>query len=371
MGRLSRDKRDIFYRLAKEKGYRARSAFKLLQLDAEFGLFEGVHRAVDLCAAPGSWSQVLADKLFEVHEAEKKKKIFNEAEEGNESGQVGGSGEDTTSGKKSAATTCLRDSEAAAEDRGDKRVSSEDPPNIVAVDLQPMAPIDGVLTMQGDITSVKTAQDIINQFQGHRAELVVCDGAPDVTGLHDVDEYLQGQLLLAAMLISTHVLAEGGTMVAKIFRGSNVGFLYSQLRMLFDRVSVAKPSSSRNSSIESFVVCQRFKGAPYLNLPLDIGGYINVNDLVAGEGLRELSVEESSSEKATKHSAKSLVASVDIPFLACGDMSGWSPDQSVVLDADKSYPIEMEQHISPIVPPIEPPYQTSIEKERTERKKRS
>ena len=252
----------------------------------------------------------------------------------------------------------------------------------MAVDLQPMAPIDGVLTIQGDITSVQTAQAIIDQFQGHRAELVVCDGAPDVTGLHDVDEYLQGQLLLAAMLISTHVLTEKGTLVAKIFRGRNVGFLYSQLRLLFERVSVAKPSSSRNSSMESFVVCQHFKGAPYLNLPLDIGGYINVNEYVTGgEAFQELSLKEKESagqqkiEDHEKEQVTSLDASVVVPFLACGDLSGWSRDSTTlpaVLDSDKSYPIEMEQHIAaPIAPPIEPPYQTSLEKQKEERQKRA
>ena len=66
----------------------------------------------------------------------------------------------------------------------------------------------------------------------------------------------KGQLLLAAVNITTHVLVEGGTFIAKIFRGRDVGLLYSQLRLLFRRVSVAKPSSSRNSSIEAFVVCQ-------------------------------------------------------------------------------------------------------------------
>ena len=260
MGRLSRDKRDIFYRLAKEKGYRARSAFKLLQLDAEFGLFApgAVTRAVDLCAAPGSWSQVLADKLYDEQQHTKRSQRLQ------------------AQGQAVAGAV-----EACNEEEEDEELHTtlNQPPQIVAVDLQPMAPIDGVLCMQGDITSVKTAESIVDQFQGHRAELVVCDGAPDVTGLHDVDEYLQGQLLLAAMLISTHVLCEGGTLVAKIFRGRNVGFLYAQLRLLFERVSVAKPSSSRNSSLESFVVCQNFIGGPrYTNLPLDIGGYINVQD---------------------------------------------------------------------------------------------
>ncbi|EEC51446.1 predicted protein [Phaeodactylum tricornutum CCAP 1055/1] len=314
MGRLSRDKRDVFYRLAKEKGYRARSAFKLLQVDAEFDIFGArgapaslgntieplrVQRAVDLCAAPGSWSQVLSDKLYELNHA---------------TGDAG-----------------------ANSDQALDIDEQPEEPSIVAVDLQPMAPIDGVLCLQGDITAQSTAQDIIKHFQGNRAELVVCDGAPDVTGLHDVDEYLQGQLLLSAMMITTHVLCERGTFVAKIFRGRNVGFLYAQLRLLFERVSIAKPTSSRNSSMESFVVCQRFKGAPYLNLPHD-----------------ELS---------------DPLDSIDIPFLACGDLSDWSPSGEI-LDADKSYPIDESQYIAPIAPPIQPPYQTSMEKQAEDRRKK-
>ena len=192
MGKLSKDKRDIFYRRAKELGYRARSAFKLLQLDAEFDLLSKCTRAVDLCAAPGSWSQVLAERL----------RTNAEAKPGLET-------------------------------------------QVVAVDLQAMAPIEGVTILQGDITSLKTASSIISHFGGERAEIVICDGAPDVTGLHDVDEYIQAQLLLAAANITTHVLAEGGAFVAKIFRGRDVNLLYDQMRILFARVSVAKPSSSR------------------------------------------------------------------------------------------------------------------------------
>ena len=74
------------------------------------------------------------------------------------------------------------------------------------------------------------------------------------------------------MNISTHVLSEGGTFVANIFRDRNVGFLYGQLLLLFDRVSVAKPFYSRNSSIEAFVVCQGFKGGKeFTDLPLESG----------------------------------------------------------------------------------------------------
>jgi tRNA (cytidine32/guanosine34-2'-O)-methyltransferase len=336
MGRLSRDKRDVFYRLAKEKGYRARSAFKLLQIDAEFNLFtippvdnpddaaaaptgsppsqsqKRVTRAVDLCAAPGSWSQVLSDKLLD----------------------------ETTV------------AELSDQDDGIEK--------IVAVDLQPMAPIEGVRCLQGDITSLETAELIIQHFQGQRAEIVICDGAPDVTGLHDVDEYLQGQLLLSAMLITTHVLCPGGTFVAKIFRGRNVGFLYAQLRLLFERVSVAKPSSSRNSSMESFVVCQNFKGGMYLDLPLDVGGYLDLRET-------EAAAAEAGAEPDESRLHPSMV-----PFIACGDLSEWSPTGEI-LDADKSYPIadSASNYIPPIAPPIDAPYRTSIAKQKQESSKRA
>ena len=77
---------------------------------------------------------------------------------------------------------------------------------IVAVDLQPMAPLPGVIQIQGDITKLSTAKQIIEHFSGSPAQLVVCDGAPDVTGLHDIDEFVQSQLLLAAFNITSHIL---------------------------------------------------------------------------------------------------------------------------------------------------------------------
>lgn len=325
MGRLSKDKRDVFYRRAKESGYRARSAYKLLQIDAEFNLFRSaanipsevqqgddivglpVKRAVDLCAAPGSWSQVLSDELFK--------------------------GEEDTNDK-------------------DSDQQQQQGPKIVAVDLQPMAPLPGVECLQGDITSLDTAKEIIRFFKGHRAELVVCDGAPDVTGLHDIDEYVQGQLLLSAINITTHVLCQGGSFVAKIFRGRDVGLLYTQLRILFHKVSVAKPSSSRNSSIEAFVVCQGFKGGEFFDLPLE-GGF---DPQISGAGgLRE------------NNDVDDIVPSI-VPFLACGDLSGYKvPDGVDVLDADKSYPLDLP-YVEPIARPIRPPYEASIEKAKEQRR---
>ena len=131
-------------------------------------------------------------------------------------------------------------------------------------------------------------------------------------GLHDIDEYVQAQLLLAALNITTHVLKPGGTFVAKIFRGKDVTLLYSQLNLFFDRVSCCKPKSSRNSSIEAFVVCQGFKlppdFVPSMTRPLMDEQYREgVNSLVG-------------------------VERVIVPFLACGDLSGFDSDQAYPLD---------------------------------------
>jgi tRNA (cytidine32/guanosine34-2'-O)-methyltransferase len=178
----------------------------------------------------------------------------------------------------------------------------------------------------------------------------------DVTGLHDVDEYIQGQLLLSAINITTHVLCKGGSFVAKIFRGKDVGLLYTQLRLLFHEVSVAKPSSSRNSSIEAFVVCQGFKAGDYCNLPLE-GGFDR--QLAGAGGLR--SEDEGGSDD--------ILPSI-VPFLACGDLTGYKTPAGIdFLDSDKSYPLD-EAHVEPVMKPIRPPYEASIAKAKESRQKK-
>ncbi|XP_064479397.1 tRNA (cytidine(32)/guanosine(34)-2'-O)-methyltransferase-like [Ornithodoros turicata] len=275
MGRSSKDKRDIYYRLAKEEGWRARSAFKLLQINEEFDIFSGVQKAVDLCAAPGSWSQVLSRKLRQ-------------------------------------------------------NSSSGDDVKIVAVDLQAMAPLPGVIQLQGDITEISTAQKIISYFEGEKADLVVCDGAPDVTGLHDIDEYIQGELLLSALNITTHILKDGGTYVAKIFRGKDVMLLYTQLKVFFPHVTIAKPRSSRNSSIESFVVCQNYAPPE---------GY---KPFMCTRNFEELCKTNSEEPNRTL-----------VPFLVCGDLNSY--------DSDRTYPLNLGTgkeytYHPPVQPPIDPPY---------------
>lgn len=79
-----------------------------------------------------------------------------------------------------------------------------------------------------------------------------------VTGLHDLDEFMQAQLLLAALNITLNVLKPGGVFIAKIFRGRDVSLLYDQLGCFFERVTCSKPRSSRNSSMEAFVVCKNY-----------------------------------------------------------------------------------------------------------------
>mmetsp|Transcript_28399 Transcript_28399/g.57289 ORF Transcript_28399/g.57289 Transcript_28399/m.57289 type:complete len:314 (+) Transcript_28399:50-991(+) len=281
MGRAAKDKRDIFYRKAKEVGFRARSAFKLLQLDEQFQLLEGVDRVVDLCAAPGSWSQVISRRL------------------------------------------------------ADRRADSQ----IVAVDLQEMAPIEGVTLVQGDITSPAVAEKIVNLFGGKKADIVVSDGAPDVTGLHDIDEYVQSQLLLSALNITTVLLRPGGSFVAKIFRGKDVSLLYSQLKVFFPFVTCAKPKSSRNSSIESFVVCK---------------GFCPPEGYVADVARPLLDHSYGPDNTATGHAR--LIA----PFVMCGDLSGY--------DADTVYPLDDQAEaagaLAPVQPPINPPYKAALDAKR-------
>jgi len=273
---MSHKSRDVYYRKAKEQGFRARSAFKLLDVDRQFNIFAGVRLAVDLCAAPGSWSQVLSRKL----------------------------------GKNTAAPS-------------GEETKRKCP--VIAVDLQEMAPINNVHILQGDITSVETA-DAITKYFGEKAQLVVCDGAPDVTGLHDVDEYVQAQLLLAALNITAHLLATGGTFVAKVFRGPCHHLLEMQLETFFTEVHTVKPQSSREGSAEHFVCCKGFhlpvgyKPFLFSAIPKQNIGYIRgdkrMDDDDGGDGGDD-GDDDDEQQRINIHN-------IIVPFLACGDLEGFN-----------------------------------------------
>uniref|UniRef100_A0A0N4ZF03 Putative tRNA (cytidine(32)/guanosine(34)-2'-O)-methyltransferase n=1 Tax=Parastrongyloides trichosuri TaxID=131310 RepID=A0A0N4ZF03_PARTI len=302
MGKVSKDKRDIYYRQAKEDGYRARSAYKLLQLDEEFHFFKYVTKVVDLCAAPGSWSQVCCEKLA-----------------------------------KNANHPVCKEYEM------DKEIK------IVAVDLQPIAPYPPVIRIQGDITEESTATKIIESAEG-KVDLVICDGAPDVTGLHAFDEFLQSQLVLSALNITTMILKEGGHFVAKIFRAKNVQLLQTQMEMFFKKVEVAKPKSSRQSSSESFIVCMDYTPipdyVPTLKNPMFLSDY------------------DKEITKLTGINRKI------VPFLSCGDTSGWDSDktnklpelkkQSGLHDPLGIFGDSKYSSKNPVEAPINPNYLTSV-----------
>ena len=360
MGKSSKDKRDAYYRLAKEQGWRARSAFKLIQLDEQFDLFSGVTRVVDLCAAPGSWSQVLSRVLirgesfgrraWEEKQRRERKLVFGE-----EAGKADDGEGEVKEGE-------LRPREGV---------------RIVAVDLQPMASLEGITTLKGDITHPSTPPRILQALDpdtykpdsgegesgSNPVDLVISDGAPDVTGLHDLDIYIQSQLLYSALNLALKILKPGGKFVAKIFRGKDVDLVYAELRCFFTTVHCAKPRSSRASSLEAFVVCEGFNMPKGYKLdpahPVGLGGRIPVPEkkdrkkeeyvdgqkrTVRKDGVTVLEF-ESDEDDGNRWIA---------PFVACGDLSAW--------DADATYHLPKDRvSLDPIQPPTAPPYKRALE----------
>lgn len=300
MGKASKDKRDLYYRRAKEEGYRARSAFKLLQINEQFDIFKGVKRVVDLCAAPGSWSQVLSKELNSDEDGEKAK--------------------------------------------------------IVAVDLQPMAPIEGVTCLQADITHPKTLQRILDLFEGEPADFVCSDGAPDVTGLHDLDEYIQAQLVLCALQLTCCILRPGGTFVAKIFRGRDIDLLYSQLAYLFDEVSCAKPRSSRGTSLEAFIVCTGYRPRPGWKPVLDPS--VSTEDFFEHAGIGKSYLQP---DLEFPFNEERKVAR----FISCGDLSQGDSDATYSLN-----PKEEKRNLMPVQMPTAPPYKRALDMKRNGELKR-
>lgn len=404
MGKASKDKRDAYYRLAKEQNWRARSAFKLIQIDEQFDLFshtdpESVTRVVDLCAAPGSWSQVLSRVLIKGESFGRRAWLEKRRRDKRALEQLENDGE-----------------QESGEDEEDESKILKPRKNvkIVSIDLQPMAPLEGITTLKADITHPSTIPlllraldpedyDQASSTEQHKSEkslpsrhphpvdLVISDGAPDVTGLHDLDIYIQSQLLYAALNLTIGVLRPGGKFVAKIFRGRDVDLLYAQLRTVFQKVSVAKPRSSRASSLEAFVVCEGFMPpadsdpSHALQNPI-FGGAANPQ--VNEDGTVGAEVpgddEEDQQSKHTKPVITDTTASADanhtvqtrlleqlsisetagprqpdesrwIPaFIACGDLSAWDSDATYALP-------EGYVTLDPVQPPTAPPYKKVLE----------
>ncbi len=185
---------DHYFQQAKKDGYRARSAYKLLEINDKFHLIRPGARILDLGAAPGSWSQVAA-KL----------------------------------GKAA---------------------------KIVAVDLQPMQPLPGVQTIQADITKPETIARIKDALP-EGADLVLSDAAPAASGVRFVDHARSMQLAEASLAIALHFLKANGAFVVKVFQGGDLPGFVTQTKQNFETVRVFRPDASRKESDEHYVVCLR------------------------------------------------------------------------------------------------------------------
>lgn len=191
--------RDRFFRQAKAQGYRARSAYKLLEIAEKFRLLRPGEVVLDLGAAPGSWSQVAVAR-------------------------VGPTGQ------------------------------------VVAVDLVPIAPIPGVQTLVGDVRTEETLA-AIQAALSRPVDLVLSDLAPQATGIAVTDQARAIALAEAALAIARRTLRPGGAFVVKVFRGEDFDRYLATVRRFFKKVNVAIPEATRAESREAYVVARGFVGA--------------------------------------------------------------------------------------------------------------
>jgi 23S rRNA (uridine2552-2'-O)-methyltransferase len=195
--RLADARRDQYRRLAKDQGYRARSAYKLLQMNRSYNIIKKGDKVVDLGCAPGGWLQVAMK-------------------------EVGSSGK------------------------------------VIGVDLKPVTPVAGATILQGSIENPNMLRKIA-EILGCKADVILSDMAPNVSGVWDIDHARQISLSTIALGFARRVLRVGGSSVFKIFEGEMLKEFKSELRKSFGKVLLSKPSASRQESSELYIVCLDFK----------------------------------------------------------------------------------------------------------------
>ena len=194
---LRRQLSDVYVQRANVAGYRSRAAFKLIQLDDRFSLLRPGQAVLDLGAAPGSWSQVSAERVS--------------------------------------------------------------PGRVVALDLVPLEPIPGVVGLQGDLLAAGCVGRL-ELALGKKADVVLSDLAAPTTGHRATDLLRTMTLAEAAADAAVSLLSAGGSAVIKIFQGADEADLFDFLRHRFERVQRVKPAASRSDSIELYTVARGFQG---------------------------------------------------------------------------------------------------------------
>jgi len=193
---VNKQKRDIHVRQSKIEGYRARSVYKLIEIDEKFKIFRGGMNVIDIGAAPGSWSQYTS------------KVVKN--------------------GK------------------------------IISIDLKEMVKIKNTIQIRGDFTEADV-QNQIKAYLNKEADVVMSDMAVNTTGIKNVDSIQTGELCKEAMIFSKNVMSNKGFFISKIFMGSSFNEIIKLGKNIFKEVKVFKPKSSRKDSKESFVICKNLR----------------------------------------------------------------------------------------------------------------
>ena len=193
---VNKQRRDTYVRQSKVDGYRARSAYKLIEIDQKFKIFRGSMIVVDIGAAPGSWSQYVSKIL--------------------------------KNGK------------------------------IISIDLKEMEKINNTIQIKGDFTE-KEVQDQIKDHLTKKSDVVMSDMAVNTTGIKDIDSIQTGELCKEAMIFSKDVISEKGFFISKIFMGGTFNEIVALGKRIFKEVKVFKPKSSRKDSKESFIVCRKIR----------------------------------------------------------------------------------------------------------------
>jgi len=193
---VNKQRRDIYVRQSKVDGFRARSAYKLIELDEKFKIFKGGINVIDIGAAPGSWSQY-ASKVIK-------------------------------NGK------------------------------LISIDLKPMNKIEHTIQIKGDFTKLST-QNQIKEFLTKKIDVVMSDMAVNTTGIKNIDAIQTGELCIAAMLFSKDIISEKGFFISKIFMGISFNEIVALGKKIYKEVRVFKPKSSRKDSKESFIICKNLR----------------------------------------------------------------------------------------------------------------